>query len=223
MSADLSEEQLRAIYTWIDAIPLSRPKKNMARDFSDGILLAEVIATYFPTMVDLHNYPPANSTKQKVYNFETLNQKVLKKLSYSIPRPTIEDIVNCKPGTIESVLNSIQFKMAKYRERKAAQSQSAQNSPPHISNGNSNHHHTSEKPHDHHHQYINENISMKKNTSPKHVMASVDEEILLEKEKQIRDLQETVEVLELKIAKLEQLVRLKDNKIQKLMINRENS
>lgn len=44
-----------------------------------------------------------------------------------------------------------------------------------------------------------------------------DEEILVEKEQQIRELQETVEILELKIAKLEQLVRLKDNKIQKLM------
>lgn len=51
----------------------------------------------------------------------------------------------------------------------------------------------------------------------KTVGASVDEEILLEKEKQIRELHETVEILELKIAKLEQLLRLKDNKIEKLM------
>jgi hypothetical protein len=49
------------------------------------------------------------------------------------------------------------------------------------------------------------------------MMASVDDEILMEKEQQIRELQETVEILELKIAKLEQLVRLKDNKIQKLL------
>mmetsp|Transcript_1376 Transcript_1376/g.2256 ORF Transcript_1376/g.2256 Transcript_1376/m.2256 type:complete len:129 (-) Transcript_1376:1577-1963(-) len=47
--------------------------------------------------------------------------------------------------------------------------------------------------------------------------AGVSEEILFEKEQQIRELQETVEILELKIAKLEQLVRLKDNKIQKLL------
>ena len=49
------------------------------------------------------------------------------------------------------------------------------------------------------------------------VMASVDEEILLGKEQEIRELHETVEILELKVAKLEQLVRLKDNKIQKLL------
>lgn len=46
---------------------------------------------------------------------------------------------------------------------------------------------------------------------------NVDEEILVEKEQQIRELQETVEILELKVAKLEQLIRLKDNKIQKLI------
>ena len=52
---------------------------------------------------------------------------------------------------------------------------------------------------------------------PKSVMASVDEELLLEKEAQIRELQETVEILELKVAKLEQLVRLKDTKLQKVL------
>lgn len=35
----------------------------------------------------------------------------------------------------------------------------------------------------------------------------VDQEILLEKEQTIQELKETVEILELKIAKLEQLVR----------------
>ena len=32
----LDEESLQQIYTWIDDIPLSRPKKNITRDFSDG-------------------------------------------------------------------------------------------------------------------------------------------------------------------------------------------
>lgn len=27
---------LSEIYHWVDSIPLSRPKKNLARDFSDG-------------------------------------------------------------------------------------------------------------------------------------------------------------------------------------------
>ena len=32
----LNETQLEDLYSWVDTIPLSRPKKNIARDFSDG-------------------------------------------------------------------------------------------------------------------------------------------------------------------------------------------
>lgn len=32
----LSEEDMQMIYNWVDEIPLSRPKRNIARDFSDG-------------------------------------------------------------------------------------------------------------------------------------------------------------------------------------------
>ena len=41
----------------------------------------------------------------------------------------------------------------------------------------------------------------------------VDTEILIEKEQTIQELRETVEILELKVKKLEQLVRIKDSKI----------
>lgn len=32
----LDEETLQYLYAWIDKIPLSRTKRNIARDFSDG-------------------------------------------------------------------------------------------------------------------------------------------------------------------------------------------
>ena len=41
----------------------------------------------------------------------------------------------------------------------------------------------------------------------------MDTEILIEKEQTIQELRETVEILELKVKKLEQLVRIKDSKI----------
>ena len=34
--ADLTDEELQVLYTWIDEIPLSRQKKSITRDFSDG-------------------------------------------------------------------------------------------------------------------------------------------------------------------------------------------
>jgi len=30
------EKEIEQIYEWVDSIPLSRVKKNIARDFSDG-------------------------------------------------------------------------------------------------------------------------------------------------------------------------------------------
>ena len=33
----ISEEEMQEVYNWVDEIPLSRPKKNIARDFSDAV------------------------------------------------------------------------------------------------------------------------------------------------------------------------------------------
>ena len=72
---DLTDDQLQKLYTWIDEIPLSRPKRNIARDFADGVLVAEIVSHYFPRLVELHNYSAANSYAQKIYNWNTLNTK----------------------------------------------------------------------------------------------------------------------------------------------------
>lgn len=231
---DLTDEQLRALYAWIDAIPLSRPKRNITRDFSDGVLLAEVVAAYFPHLVELHNYTTANSVKQKIYNFETLNQRVLKKVGYLLTRGTIEDVVNCKQGVVEIVLNNLQLKMAKFKEKKQRmendsiskspvpkqQPKMAENlSQQNINKNNSNISLQQQKiqplkqpsPQRQKQQHPHQNVF--KLRTPE------DEALLHEKDQQILDLVETVKILELKISKLEQLVRIKDTKIAKLTKN----
>ena len=35
-SNQLDENDIMQIYEWVDSVNLSRPKKNIARDFSDG-------------------------------------------------------------------------------------------------------------------------------------------------------------------------------------------
>ena len=72
---------MQEVYNWVNEIPLSRPKKNIARDFSDCVLIAEVVKHFLPQLVELHNYSNAHSVQQKTYNWNTLNQKVLKKMS----------------------------------------------------------------------------------------------------------------------------------------------
>ncbi|OHS98239.1 hypothetical protein TRFO_35395 [Tritrichomonas foetus] len=100
----LTDEQLEDLYQWIDKIPLSRRKKNLSRDFSDGVLMAEVVAHFFPRFVDLHNYDQGLRVDTKIYNWKTLNTKVLKKLNFNLDTDTITALANARPGVIEDVL-----------------------------------------------------------------------------------------------------------------------
>lgn len=54
------------MYEMVDSIPLSRPKKNISRDFSDAVMMAELISHYKPKLVELHNYPPSNAVNKKI-------------------------------------------------------------------------------------------------------------------------------------------------------------
>ena len=100
----LNDEDLLVVYEWIDSIPLSREKKNISRDFCDGVLMAEIMKHYYPRLVDLHNYPEANSTQLKLINWNTLCLKVFRKIGFSLKKTELEDVVNSKPKAIENVL-----------------------------------------------------------------------------------------------------------------------
>ena len=58
---------------WLDDIPFSKPKKNITRDFADGVFVAEVMKIYFPELVQIHNYPPVSAKNAKFSNWKTLN------------------------------------------------------------------------------------------------------------------------------------------------------
>ena len=101
------ESELMYIYEWVDSIELSRPKKNIARDFSDGVLLAEIIKNYLPRLVDLHNYPSCSNTKHKESNWNVLNNKVLKRLGIKLTKSEIKDIITCQHLAIENLLQRV--------------------------------------------------------------------------------------------------------------------
>ena len=99
------------IYAWVDGFELSRPKKNIARDFSDAGLIAEIIKTYQPKMVNLNNYPVTLNTSQKMVNWELLNKKVLKKLKFKMTKKEMQDISECKPTIVEYFLGRLRDKL----------------------------------------------------------------------------------------------------------------
>ena len=76
----LDEEQLKDVYEWVDSFTLSKTKRNIARDFSDGMLVAEILQNYFPEYVNLHSYPSCHKVQMKRANWGFLKQKVYSKV-----------------------------------------------------------------------------------------------------------------------------------------------
>ncbi|XP_021945069.1 sperm flagellar protein 1 [Folsomia candida] len=90
--------------TWLETIPFSKSWKNVPRDFSDGVLLAELISHFFPKLIELHNYTPAFGANLKRNNWELLNRKVLPKLGIKLLSETIDGVCQAKSGLIETVI-----------------------------------------------------------------------------------------------------------------------
>eukprot|EP00878_Enallax_costatus_P009579 GHUV01010009.1.p1 GENE.GHUV01010009.1~~GHUV01010009.1.p1 ORF type:complete len:216 (+),score=66.29 GHUV01010009.1:102-749(+) len=205
---DLTEEDLQGLYTWVDEIPLSRPKRNIARDFADGVLLAETVAHYYPKLVELHNYSSANGMQQKLYNWNTLNQKVLKRLGMQLSKQQMNDVATGVPGAVESILKVLKVKIEGYQED-GSPARSGRTTPRgglltagsmHSIDGNAG----------------NKGSPMR-GGSLNNIGSNISSEVLADKERSIIELRETNEILETKVRKLEQLVKLKDAKIQTLV------
>jgi len=116
---ELTQEQFREVYVFVDQVPISKVKKNLNRDFSDGSLAAEVISFNLPPnhkgLIQVHNYVSTSQLKQKRANWHMLNQRVLSKLGlragFSLSDEQIEGIVHAKPGFVERALLQIKYAM----------------------------------------------------------------------------------------------------------------
>ncbi|KFO38225.1 Sperm flagellar protein 1 [Fukomys damarensis] len=102
---------LLGLCTWLDRLPLSRPKRHLARDFSDGVLVAEIVKHFHPRLVDLHNYSPACNTDQKLSNWSLLNRQVFHKLHFCVSEADIRKVVANVPGAIEPILCALREKV----------------------------------------------------------------------------------------------------------------
>lgn len=61
--------------------------------------------------MELHNYSPKNSFNQKLVNWETLNNKVLKKIKINLTKKRIEQLSRGDVGVIEKLLLEIKQKI----------------------------------------------------------------------------------------------------------------
>lgn len=159
---------------------------------------------------------------------------MLRKLGYSLSKQELEAVVQCAPNAIEYVLNKVQVKMAKYRASQANRSATPDRTPssarshrsasPSVRRGASPASVRSEgrplgerawgnQAEPSREQSRDHRAPPRKQTGNENEAQS---SIVREKDQQIDEYKQTIEILELKITKLEQLVRLKDSKITKL-------
>lgn len=90
---------------------LSKKKNNIRRDFSDGVLMVEILEKTFSKLVDINNYTETYSIQKKIYNWTTLNDKVLKKLNIQLSNAEIVSVANAEKFAIENILTkeSLQY------------------------------------------------------------------------------------------------------------------
>lgn len=199
----MSEEDLHALYMWVDEIPLSRPKRNIARDFADGVCIAEVVKRFFPKLVELHNYTAASSITQKVDNWRTLNNRVFRRLHFEVPEEEIRDITAAVPGAIERFLRALQAKIVQIQQKQEEAARSVGDPLKDLS------------------KHEAARISSAQTRNP-YASPGKDIRLLLqEKDQTISELQQTVSILNEKVENLEELIRMKDKKISQLQQRRQ--
>lgn len=180
------EDDLPDLYEWINKFSYSRPIKNLHRDFSDGVLMAELINQCLPKFVELHNYSKAHSISQKKYNWNTMNEKVFKRIGFKIDNKNIEEVVNCKFLGLEKILYTFRLQFNKFQNTVKEEEQRNLT--------------TNEK----------ENGTDKENE-----MDQMKEEEPIEDQMELedQDTDEIIRILRDKIVNMEKLLKVKDDKI----------
>ena len=110
--------ELRA---WVDEPEYSRPRRNFARDFSDGVLVAELISHFCPHLVELAQYRTCNATSGKIYNWNMLNRNPLKQLGLQLSRAEIIAVTGQKLPALEKVLMLMHEKISAVRSHVVTQ------------------------------------------------------------------------------------------------------
>ncbi|KAG7462514.1 hypothetical protein MATL_G00185690 [Megalops atlanticus] len=190
-------------------------------------MAAEVVKYFFPKLVELHNYTPANSTQQKLSNWGMLNRKVFAKLNFHVPEDTIKKIVLSTAGFIEPVLCTLREKIEDKRLGRAGDEQVMQDleyystinekSKPERLQMTVMPSNTKPGPG----QRREERTHLQKARPGPTLIPSSDMDptfrlLMEEKEQAVLALQETVEILQIKVNRLEHLVQLKDLRIEDL-------
>jgi hypothetical protein len=207
---ELGDRKLEELYEWIDQIPLSRPKKRIERDFSDGCMVAEIVRYHLPHLIDLHNYTPANNIDQKKANWGMLNSKVFARFGLNVPEAVTHNICVGKPGYVEVLLYNLRYKVQEAITKFEKKNNNGANT---TLNG-------SKTPRSQTVMDTSRVLNVKSRLSdqngknlPAQMVPRMDYEVKVQEN---LEQAEALEVLQAKIRRLEHLLQLKDIRIQDL-------
>eukprot|EP00062_Callorhinchus_milii_P021780 gi/632978858/ref/XP_007906149.1/ PREDICTED: sperm flagellar protein 1 [Callorhinchus milii] len=225
----MDQEALEELHSWLDSIPLARAKRSLTRDFSDGVLLAKVVKTYFPQLVEMNDYVPASSTQQKLSNWGQLNRKVFHRLNFYVPNDVITKIAQCCPGVVELVLSTLKQKIQEKLKQKGSKRNSSSQDLEYYSTtmeqtlGYSS---VSPRPKtystgdgqqvQHGAKLSNPMNPWPANCPPSQQLSPEVQILLAEKQQELLASQETIQILQVKVRRLEHLLYLKDVRINDL-------
>ncbi|GCB70900.1 hypothetical protein scyTo_0008712 [Scyliorhinus torazame] len=187
-----------------------RREKWQMKHFLTKCRIAEVVKHFLPKLVDIHNYFPANSTQQKLSNWQILNRQVFSKLRYHIPEDMLTKLIKSSPGIIETVLCMLRQKIEE--ELNSVQQME------HYSTG-ADKSFLDYAPPNMHQSQVEMWYNSQNQRSFCEQYSHLDPEIRLlleEKEQALFALRETVGILQMKVQRLEHLVQLKDLRIEDL-------
>ncbi|XP_008547424.3 sperm flagellar protein 1-like [Microplitis demolitor] len=154
------------------------------------VFMAELLKKYYPRYVELHNYCQGNSLAKKIDNWRTLNRKVLSKLNLKLNDKTIHEITTCQDKAIENFLSRVKNKIIKDCNDERASLYSIDDRD--IDRVNS----------------ILDFDEVQNKVMPKGAFLRLNQEL--------QDKNELIGILNNKIAHLQQLLELKDRKINDL-------
>lgn len=185
----LEDEEIREVYEWIDQFPITKVKRNFARDFSDAIPLAEIMKSYHPSLVQLHSYSQVNSTQAKLNNWDFMNKKIFKKIGFEMHKEEPQAIVNIEEMAIEKLL----LRLKRYLEVSAEELKTKIKEDRRTMR-----------------EQVKERLIKMKKGDLVHFDSTNQKDVLVNK------LQQTVSILEEKINKLKMQAKVKDDKINLL-------
>lgn len=93
------------IYEWVDSFKFSGSKKNLTRDFSDGVYLMEMCQTLtYPPIIEKNVINHTLKRSMKLENWKLIMEKFNNRSIFKITEKECIEIIDHKPYAIENLL-----------------------------------------------------------------------------------------------------------------------